>query len=114
VVAGSALFAADQRPDGVSSANLEARQPLRLLVLHIDGGDLRAAWPAPAERDQLLDRVGVAFEDGLDSALARVTNPTGYPCRLGAPPRAVPEEDSLDLAPNDDPPAGQPLLLLVL
>jgi hypothetical protein len=101
----------DQGSGGVSSANVEAGESLRLLLLDLDGRDRRPARAAAAELDQLLHSIGIALEDRLDRALRRVADPAGDPGRLGAAADGVPEEDPLNPPADDDPPAGQRLLL---
>jgi hypothetical protein len=68
----------------------------------------------PAEVDQLFDGPRIAFEDRLDRSLRRVAHPARDARGLSPAPDAVPEEDSLDAASDDDPLAGQGLLLVVL
>jgi hypothetical protein len=63
----------------------------------------------PAELDQLIDRLRIALESRLDGSVSRVPHPSRDAGRLRAPPDAVPEEDSLDPAADDDPPASQGL-----
>jgi hypothetical protein len=102
----------DQLRGGIRSADLEPGEPLWLLVGHVHRGDLRAARPAAADLDQLVNGGGVTLEDGLHRSLSGVPNPAGDAQRVGTPSEGVPEEDTLDSAADDDPPAGQRELLL--
>jgi hypothetical protein len=104
----------DQRRSRIRSANREPREPLRVLVHHLHGRDLRPPRAAPAELDQKVDRLRIALEDGFHGAVLAVRHPAGDTRRLGPPPGGVPEEDSLDATADDDPLAGQGELLLVV
>src|SRR5262249_31371876 len=112
--AGPAGFVTNPLPSRLSSANLEARDPFRMLLGHLDRCHLRAAPPSPAERHHLFDRLLIPPEDRLDGSLPRVPHPAGDADRLGPAPGRVPEEDSLDAPADDDPPPGQGLLLFVV
>lgn len=83
-------------------ANREASQPFGLLLAHLDALDLRAPRPLPAEGDQPLDRLGLAFEDRLDRAVPVVAHPPGYGVLAGESASTVSEEHALDLAVDDD------------
>src|SRR5262249_46612240 len=104
----------DQRIRARRSANLESDETLRILVRHLDRGDLGTARAATGELDELLDGAGLALEDRLDLALDGVANPARDAGRLGAATRGIAEEDPLDPTPDDDPLAGQGLVLVVL
>ena len=104
----------DQRPARISSANLEARETLGLLLLHLHGRDLRPAGSPPAELDHLLDRRGITLEDRLDRAIGPISHPSRDPGRFGATPGRVAEEHPLDPPADHDPLAGQGLLLFVV
>jgi hypothetical protein len=104
----------DQRRSGVRSADLEAGEPLRLLLGDVHRGDLGPTRPATAELDERIDRPRITLEDCLDGTVGTVGDPPGCAERLGAAPSAVPEEDSLDPASDYDPLAGQEELVLLV
>jgi hypothetical protein len=84
------------------SADTEPREALGLLLVDVGPLDLRAARPLPAELDEPLDRVALALEDGLHGAVPVVARPAGRAVLEGEAAHAVPEEDSLDVAVDDD------------
>jgi hypothetical protein len=84
---------------------MKLRQALRLLLVHLDPLDLRAARPPPAELDEPLDRVGLAFEDGLHGAVPVVAHPAGHAMLEGEAASSVPEEHALHMTVDEDPAA---------
>lgn len=112
--AGSGPFVPDQKRMPLRSADLEAGDALRRLLDHVHRGHLGPAGPAAAEVDQLIDGPRITLEDGLDGSVRSVGDPSRHAEGFGPPPGAVPEEDSLDAAADDDPLSGQLLLLVVL
>jgi len=78
-----------------SSANLEAAQPLGLLHRYLDPIDSCTPWPFPAELDEPVDRLALAFQHRLDGAVAPIPDPTGDADELRAPAHRLAEEDAL-------------------
>jgi hypothetical protein len=76
--AGGSGFVADQIRSRVRSADLEAGEPLGLLLDHVHRGDLGATRAAAAELDQLIDRRRLALEDRLDGSVGSVGHPARY------------------------------------
>ena len=79
----------------------EARQPFRHFLLNVDALDLRAARAAAAERDDPLDGVRVALDDGLDGPVVRVPHEAVDSVLLGEPAHRVSEEDALHAPVHD-------------
>jgi hypothetical protein len=74
----------------------------------VHGVDARVRRPRVREGDEPLDRLRLALEDGLDGSLRGVASPAGDTVLLGQPAQRVAEEDSLDTAVDNDPPAHPP------
>src|SRR5436190_23804913 len=83
------------------SANLEAVEPLGLLVGRLDMLDVRAARALVHEAHHAVDAVVVALEDRLDRAVRAVGHPARHAGigRLAA--NRVTEEHALDAAVRD-------------
>jgi hypothetical protein len=54
------------------------------------------------ERDETLDGLPFALEDGLDGPVGVVPSPAGYSELAGAPPDRVTKVDTLDESVDDD------------
>lgn len=91
-----------------TSANLEAGEPLRPLLAHVDAVDLGSPRPLAHEADEALDVVLPALEQRLDAAVAVVAHPAGDPVSVCQPADAVPEKDALHVAVDDHSPAHGP------
>jgi hypothetical protein len=73
--AGSGGFVADQIRSRVRSADLEAGEPIRLLLDHVHRSDLGATRAAAADFDPLFDGPRIALEDRLDGSVGSVGDP---------------------------------------
>jgi hypothetical protein len=104
----------DQVRVRVRSADLEAGEPLRLLLGHLQRGDLGAARPAATELDESIDRPRITLEDRLDGSVGSVGDPPRHAGGFSTAPGGVPEEDSLDPPPGYDPLPGQRELILLV
>jgi hypothetical protein len=82
-------------------ADVEAGQVFGLLVGDLDAIDARAARALTHERDDALDRLRLALEDGLDAAVPVVPHPARHAVALGEAADAVAEEHALDVAVDD-------------
>src|SRR5262249_40193342 len=91
------------RPRASRAADLEPPEALGRLLDDLDPVDLGAAWPLLAPADHRLDRLRIAFEDGLD----RSVGPVPRPARNAPGPRRVrgriAAADPLDEAADDHP-----------
>ena len=83
------------------SANVEAREPLGLLVLDVHSLDLGTARAFARERDHPLDGLGIALEHRLDGPVRAVGHPARHPARAGLAPGGVAEEHALYVAVDD-------------
>jgi hypothetical protein len=72
-----------------------------LLLEHVDTLDVRATRPLLTERDEALDRLGVALENSFEGAVRVVSRPPGDAALLGRAPCRIAEEDALDPAVDD-------------
>ena len=86
-------------------ANVEAGEPLRLLRDDVDPVDARAARAVAHEADEPVDRLSLAFEYSLDTAVRAVPHPAGDTVCESTAPRRLEEEDALDVTLEDDAPA---------
>jgi hypothetical protein len=82
--------------------DVEPRQMLRILSVHLDVGHGRVSRPGTHERDHRLDRFRIAFEHGLDRALGRVAGPARDAAAFRFPARGIAEEDTLHTPMGDD------------
>ena len=93
-------------PDRTAQRDAEAREPLGLLLVHVDARHVGVPRAAAHELDQRVDGLRRALEDGLDRALGGVARPAGHAAALGLPARRVAEEDSLHMTVSDHSAAG--------
>ena len=94
------LQAGERHPHG--SADLEAAQPLGLLLARLDPVDVRRARPALAELDQGAHVAGRSLEHGLDGPVVAVQHPTREAAAGGLALGAVAKEDALDATVHHD------------
>src|SRR5213592_2156858 len=83
--------------------DLEADEPLRLLVDDVDACHGRAARPVAAEADEGVDRVRVSLEDRLDAAVGAIADPAADGARSRRAGHRETEADALHTALDADP-----------
>src|SRR5205807_1747031 len=90
-------------PTGNSCLDAEPLLASGRLLDDLDRHDAAPGGPPPAPRDQSLDRVGRAFESGLDRAVGEVPNESGHAARGCLVPTRPSKADTLDV-PGDEHP----------
>jgi O-acetyl-ADP-ribose deacetylase len=84
-----------RHPTERRSADLEAGEALRRLVVDVQLRHLGVSWPVAAQLDEPLDGLILALEDDLHGAVEPVRRPPRHARRLRSPSHRVAEEDAL-------------------
>jgi hypothetical protein len=91
--------------DVCSLAHVEACNPLRLFFEDIDMLHVGTARSLVHELDETLDRVLLSLEDGLDTPIPPVRDPSRDRALLGHSPHGIAKEHTLHATVRNDPPA---------